>query len=73
MAVSFKTRSPFRPARSSSAEQKSEPNAILFKARLNSSHGPRRLFVPQKPMLSPVFQPEPGRRRGILRVVSSVS
>ena len=63
--------SPFRRGFSSKPAQKNEPHAIIFKTRANASSGGRRLFVPQKPLLSPVFQPDPQRRRGLLRVLSN--
>ena len=42
-----------------------------FGARQYTSRGPRRLIVPQKCLISPVFEIEAERSRSILRVVSS--
>jgi len=49
------------------------PMQFSFGARRYASTGPRRLFMPQKPLMSPVFQPGVERPRAILRVVSSCS
>jgi len=42
-----------------------------FGARRYSTTGARRLFVPQKGFMSPVFAPESERTRAILRVFST--
>jgi hypothetical protein len=42
-----------------------------FATRRYASSGPRRLFIPQKPLMSPVFEPDVQRPKAILRVVSS--
>src|SRR5260221_24815 len=46
---------------------------FTFGPRRYVSSGPRRLFVPQKGLMSPVFEDGVGRPRGLLRVVSSCS
>jgi hypothetical protein len=46
---------------------------FFFGARRYHSTGPRRLFVPQKGLMSPVFETEVDPPRTILRVVSSCS
>jgi hypothetical protein len=46
---------------------------FFFGARRYHSTGPRRLFVPQKGLMSPVFEAEVDPPRTILRVVSSCS
>jgi hypothetical protein len=43
--------------------------AFSFGRTRYASSGPRRLFVPQKSPLSPVFESESARQRGMLRVV----
>ncbi len=42
-----------------------------FGARRYTSKGPRRLFVPQKCLISPAFEPDFEPPKGLLRVVSS--
>lgn len=46
---------------------------FFFGARRYHLTGPRRLFVPQKELMSPVFESEVDPPRTILRVVSSCS
>jgi hypothetical protein len=44
-----------------------------FGPRRYASRGARRLFVPQRPPMSPVFEPRTEQPRGILRVLSRYS
>jgi hypothetical protein len=46
---------------------------FAFGQRRYVSSGPRRLFVPHKGLMSPVFERDLERPRGILRVVSRCS
>ena len=52
---------------------KGASSQFTFGPRRYVSSGPRRLFVPQKGLMSPVFEEGVGRPRGLLRVVSSCS
>jgi hypothetical protein len=49
------------------------PPQFMFGAARYASTGPRRLFVPRKGLMSPVFDAQSVPRRKILRVLSSCS
>jgi len=49
------------------------PIQFSFGARRYASTGPRRLFVPQKPLMSPVYAPEVMHPQTILRAVHGTS
>jgi hypothetical protein len=57
------------PARLAQAQADPE-NQFSFGARRCAT---RRLFVPQTPLMSPVFEPEAVRPHSILRVISNCS
>jgi hypothetical protein len=44
--------------------------SFSFGARHYPSHGPRRLFVPQKCLIPPAYEIETAQSRSILRIVS---
>ncbi len=53
-------------SKKTASEERSTP--ISFGARRYSSKGPRRLFVPEKCLVSPVFEPTP-RQHSLLRPI----
>ncbi len=55
-----------KPRRARAVEQGASP-AFSFGSRRFASRGVRRLFVPQKCLMSPVFEPDVERPRALLR------
>jgi hypothetical protein len=54
-----------RTSSGSQPEEKSASKQISF--------GPRRLFIPPRPLMSPMFEPDDQRPRAILRLRSTCS
>jgi len=67
--TSNRARNPQRPANSTRPDR----THFSFAAGRHAMSGSRRLFVPRKWLMSPVFEPERETPDTILRVVSSCS